>query len=250
LKSAAYEAGDIARVYFGANPKTRDKGDGQGPVTEADMAIDAMLYRTLLEARYDYGWLSEESTDSAERLGRERVFIIDPIDGTRAFIAGVDNFSHSLAVAEKGEVVAAVVYVPIKGLMYTATKGGGAFLNDVPIRPSAREVLTEASVLTNKASLAPEFWPDGVPDVQRKFRPSLAYRMCLVAEGRFDAMLNLRPTWEWDVAAGDLIAREAGSFVTTPDGSAPRYNNPVPQLSGMVAAGAALHGQLLGRLRV
>ncbi len=249
LEKAAKEAGHIARRYFKADPEVRDKGDGQGPVTEADLAVNRMLHRDLLQARPDYGWLSEESTDTAARLERPRVFIVDPIDGTRAFIAGENTFAHSLAIAEDGEVVSAVVHLPMKGLTYSAIRGGGAFLNGEPIRASAQPVMAQARALTSGATLKPDLWPGGVPDVIRKFRPSLAYRLCLVAEGRYDAMLTLRPTWEWDVAAGDLIAREAGARVTKPDAEPARYNNPVPQLSGLVAAGEPLHRQFMQRLR-
>ncbi len=249
LEEAAKEAGHIARRYFKADPEVRDKGDGQGPVTEADLAVNRMLHSDLLQARPDYGWLSEESTDTAARLERPRVFIVDPIDGTRAFIAGENTFAHSLAVAEDGEVVSAVVHLPMKGLTYSATRGGGAFLNGEPIRASEQPLMQQARALVTGATLKPDLWPGGVPDLTRKFRPSLAYRMCLVAEGRYDAMLTLRPTWEWDVAAGDLIACEAGARVTTPDAAAPRYNNPHPQLSGMVAAGGPLHRQFIERLQ-
>ncbi len=249
LTDAAKAAGDIARGYFKADPEVWDKGDGQGPVTAADLAVNRMLHGELLGARPDYGWLSEESTDTAERLQRPRVFIVDPIDGTRAFIAGENTFAHSLAIAENGEVVSAVVHLPMKGLTYSAVRGGGAFLNGQPIRASEQPVMEQARALTTGATLKPDLWPGGVPDLTRKFRPSLAYRMCLVAEGRYDAMLTLRPTWEWDVAAGDLIAQEAGAKVTTPEAMLPRYNNPVPQLSGLVAAGEPLHRQFMQRLR-
>ncbi len=249
LTEAAQAAGEIARKYFGAGPETWDKGNGQGPVTEADLAIDRMLHGELLAARPDYGWLSEETEDDTARLSKERVFIIDPIDGTRAFIAGEKSFAHSLAIAEHGEVVAGVVYLPMKDKTYVATRGGGAFLNGQPIASSTQETMETARVLTTKATLNPGLWPGGVPDLSRKFRPSLAYRLSLVAEGRYDAMMTLRPTWEWDVAAGDLIVREAGGQVTTPDATAPRYNNPAAQLPGMIAAGAPLHKQLVKRLK-
>ncbi len=249
LTDAAMEAGEIAKRFFKADPEKWEKGGGQGPVTEADLAIDRMLHGDLIKARPDYGWLSEETDDDPTRLHHPKVFIVDPIDGTRAFIAGEDNFAHSLAVAENGIVTAAVVHLPIKGLTYTASKDGGAFLNGKPIKPSDQPDMQLARVLANKASMKPDVWPGGVPDLKRRFRPSLAYRMCLAAEGRYDAMLTLRPTWEWDVAAGELIAREAGAIVTTPENIAARFNNPKPQLTGMIAAGAPLHRQLIERLR-
>ena len=248
LTDAAHAAGDIARKYFQANPETWDKGDGQGPVTEADLAIDRMLHHELLTTRPDYGWLSEETEDNATRLDRPKVFIVDPIDGTRAFIAGENSFAHSLAIAENGEIVTAVVHLPMKGLTYTATKDGGAFLNGKPIQASSQNDLNAARVLITKPTLKPALWPGGVPDIRPNFRPSLAYRMCLAADGTFDGMLTLRDTWEWDVAAGDLIAREAGALVTTRENLLARYNNPEPFLAGMIAANARLHPQFIARL--
>ncbi len=248
LLEAGEAAGKIAKRYFKATPRAWDKGDGQGPVTEADLEIDQMLKARLLKARPDYGWLSEESEDGTARLGTKRVFIVDPIDGTRAFIAGEKTFSHALAVVENGAVVAAVVHVPMLARTYTATLGGGAWCNGEAIKVSAQAETNGATVLTRKPDLKPEHWlaPHGL---KHNFRPSLAYRLCLVAEGRFDAMLTLRPAWEWDVAAGDLIVREAGGKVCTTAGHSTRYNNPHPQLAGMVAGPAKLVENIIKALR-
>ncbi|WP_284265053.1 inositol monophosphatase family protein [Roseicyclus amphidinii] len=245
LVEAARGAGRIAARYFRDDPETWDKPDGTGPVTEADLAVDDMLRDRLSAARPGYGWLSEETPDSPERLTAERVFVVDPIDGTRAFIEGSSAFSHSLAVVEGGEVIAAVVYLPIRGKLYAASRGGGATLNDDPIRASATADLEGAVVLATKPSLSAEHWPRGVPQVTRVYRPSLAYRMALVGEGRFDAMLSFRATWEWDIAAGALIIAEAGGQVTDAAGAPLRFNAEVPQVPGVLAAGAALHGPLL-----
>lgn len=248
LLAAAEAAGGIAKRFFKAAPEVWDKGGGQGPVTEADLAIDRMLKAELLGARPDYGWLSEESEDDTRRLAAERVFIVDPIDGTRAFINGESSFSHSLAIAERGEIIAAVVFVPIKELSYSAVSGGGAFCNTRPLSVSQRRDMQGAEVLSRKPDLKPEHWmaPHGIV---HRFRPSLAYRLSLVAEGRYDAMLTLRPTWEWDVAAGDLIVREAGGAVKTTGGQETRYNNRLPQLSGMVAGPVPLVGNIIGGLQ-
>ncbi len=239
LKEAAIAAGKIAGRYFGTAPEARDKGGGQGPVTEADLEIDRMLKAELLAARPGYGWLSEESEDGPARQAAARVFIVDPIDGTRAFINGEKSFSHALAVVENGAVVAAVVHVPMLARTYAAHLGGGAFCNDTAISVSHKAGMDGASVLARTPDLKPEHWqqPHGlVPH----FRPSLAYRLGLVAEGRFDAMLTLRPAWEWDVAAGDLIVAEAGGVAKTVAGAPTRYNNPHPQLAGLVAGPAKL----------
>ncbi|SEM92004.1 myo-inositol-1(or 4)-monophosphatase [Pseudorhodobacter antarcticus] len=245
LVDAARAAGAIALRYFKRDPQVWDKGDGAGPVTEADLAVNAMLVERLRTARPGYGWLSEETPDSADRLTAERVFIIDPIDGTRAFIDGQDSFAHSLAVVERGVVVAGAVFIPAKNRMYGATLDGPATCNGAVIAASAPGGVAGATVLTSKPNMADMHWPGGVPGVERAFRPSLAYRLCLVAEGRFDAMLAFRATWEWDIAAGALIAARAGAVASDGRGAALRFNAADPRTDGVVVAGPALHGALM-----
>ena len=248
LKDAAKAAGEIAARYFRADPQVWDKPGGHGPVTEADLEIDEMLRAELLAARPDYGWLSEETEDGAARLDCERVFIVDPIDGTRAFIAGETTFSHSLAIADAGQVVCGVVYLPMQDKLYAAASGEGAVLNGVKLSAGAPAGISEARILAAKNQLDPALWPGGVPGFQRYFRPSIAARLCLAADGQFDGMLTLRPAWEWDVAAGDLICHEAGLCVTTRDMQATRYNNPTPRLNGMIAAHPQLHAAIAAHL--
>lgn len=248
LLSAAQAAGPIALRYWRRDPKAWEKGAGAGPVSEADLAVDAALKSALLAARPGYGWLSEETPDDAARLSQDRVFIVDPIDGTRAFLAGEEAFALSLAVAVGGRVIAAVVHLPARGLTYAAHEGGPATHNGTAIQASTRTELAGADVLTTRAALAPELWPQGVPDLKRSFRASLAWRLCLAAEGRHDAMLTLRDTWEWDSAAGSLIAERAGCTVTDRHGAALRFNQPVPQAPGVIAAPPALHAALRARL--
>lgn len=248
LTDAAREAGRIALRYWRRDPKTWDKGGEHGPVTEADLAVNDMLKLMLQAARPDYGWLSEETPDDAARLGCETVFIIDPIDGTRAYIAGEENFSHSLAVAHQGRVVAAVVYLPALDRIYTAAETAPPLKDGQAIRASTRDRLQGADILTTKPNLAPEKWPGGVPDIQRSFRASLAYRLCLAAEGRFDGMLTLRDSWEWDIAAGSLIAERAGLVVTDRRGDRIGFNSPAAQSEGVLALPPALHADALRRL--
>lgn len=235
LKDVAKKAGEIAGRFWKENPKTWDKPGGAGPVTEADLAVDQMLRETLLEARPDYGWLSEETEDGPARLSSQRQFIIDPIDGTRAFIDGSRSWAHSLAVVENGKSLAGVVYLPMLDKLYTATVGQGAQLNGTKIAASARAQLSGASVLAGKPTFQAKYWPRGVPEVERHFRPSLAYRLCLVAEGSFDAMIIFRDSWDWDIAAGALIASEAGAVMTDREGAALTFNSPSAKGPGVLA---------------
>ncbi|HHL22529.1 MAG TPA: 3'(2'),5'-bisphosphate nucleotidase CysQ [Aliiroseovarius sp.] len=249
LKDAARGAGDIARRYFRRDPEAWAKPGGAGPVTEADLAVDKILREELTGARPDYGWLSEETPDSPARLERDRLFIVDPIDGTRAFIDGDPTWAISLAVAERGRVTSAVVYLPARDKLYAAEAGHGAWLGERRIRASARDALEGATVLAARPTFEPFHWKDATPPpVDRQFRSSLAYRLSLTGEGRFDAMLTLRATWEWDIAAGSLIVAEAGGVATDRRLVPLAFNNPGAQVNGVVAAGARLHPLLGARL--
>ncbi len=247
LEDAAREAGDIARRYWREDPQVWDKG-GDDPVSEADFAVDRHLHQRLLAARPDYGWVSEETEDDTARLEADRVFIVDPIDGTRSFVAGEKTWAHSLAIAEKGRVIAACVFLPVREKLYAAAIGEGAQLNGAKLAASASETLEAATVLSPKVSFRDEFWKNGPPPVTRHFRPSLAYRMALVGEGRFDAMLTLRPAWEWDIAAGALIAEEAGARVTDRHGAPLVFNSAERQTAGVIAGAPGIHDQLSEQL--
>lgn len=249
LIAAAEAAGAIALKHFGRSPEVWDKAGDAGPVSAADLEVDRMLRQELTAARPGYGWLSEETADGPERLAADRVFVVDPIDGTRAFLNGEAGWAVSIAVVEHGKAVAGAVHLPKLGRIYAAEAGGGATRNGAAIHVSAGAGLEGARVLANASNFAPEHWQGGVPPIKRHFRPSLAQRLCLTAEGRFDAMLMLRDAWEWDVAAGDLIAREAGARSTTRHGEPARYNNARPMVAGIVTAAPALHAALIGRLR-
>jgi myo-inositol-1(or 4)-monophosphatase len=244
---AARKAGDIAADFFKSAPKVWDKPAGQGPVTEADLAVDTMLRETLTAVRPSYGWLSEETDDTSDRLSTTRQFIIDPIDGTRAFIDGSKDWAHSLAIVENGQVIAGVVYLPMKDQMFAAWHGEGATLNSETLHIEG--TATPPTILTNTPTMDVTNWKNAQPPkVDRHFRSSLAYRMCLVAEGRFDGMITLRPSWEWDIAAGALILTEAGGTVTDKKGAPLRFNNPHPQVNGVIGAVPTFHQTLADQL--
>lgn len=249
LIRAAKAAGDIALKFSGPTAQRWDKPDGQGPVTEADLAVNAMLEDMLPKARPGYGWLSEESEDNEARLGKDHVFIIDPIDGTRSFAEGSATWAHSLAVAKRGEITAAVIYLPQRDLLYTASKGGGAFCNGDKISVATPSSLRAARVLTAKPNLEAQHWlGNAAPTFHRSYRPSLAYRLARVADGGYSAMLTLRRSWEWDIAAGDLILREAGGLISDRLNAPLCFNNPTPLLNGVVAATPTTHLDLLQAL--
>lgn len=242
-------AGRVATSFVGTSARRWDKPGGAGPVTEADLAVNDMLKSVLMLSRPGYGWLSEESEDGAERLDQERVFIVDPIDGTRSFTEGANTWAHAIAVAERGRITAAVVYLPLLDLLYTAALGGGAHLNGAPIRASAVADFGQACILAAKPVMAGTAWRSGAcPAFKPAYRPSLAYRLGLVGQAKFDAMLTLRPSWEWDIAAGALIVAEAGGTITDQRGAPLRFNGADPRLDGVVAGGQAIHAALIDAL--
>lgn len=250
LIDAARDAGRIAVEMAGPSLRHWDKPGEAGPVSEGDLAVNEMLESRLRAARPDYGWLSEETPDTSDRLDRDIAFIVDPIDGTRSYIEGAKSWSHALAIARDGVVQTAVIYLPRLDLLYHASAGKGAFLNGEPITPSHRDRLDQAEILATRRNMDKVHWHKGeVPHFNRAHRPSLAWRMALVAQGRFDAMLTLQPSWEWDIAAGDLILREAGAICTDRKGGALRFNNPHPQTDGVVAGNPLLYDQIRAALR-
>jgi myo-inositol-1(or 4)-monophosphatase len=250
LIEAIQAAGEVAKGFSGPDAQRWDKADGAGPVTEADLAVNASLTESLRGARPDYGWLSEENEDDAERLTRERVFIVDPIDGTRSFVEGSNTWAISIAVAEAGQVIAAAVLLPRRDRLFAAAIGEGATLNGDRLCVTAPQTVQGASVLAARPNLDARNWPGGVPDVERHYRPSLAYRLALVGQGRFDGMLTLRDSWEWDIAAGSLIVTEAGGRICDRRGASLRFNNAHPALRGVIAATPTVQSGLLKHLGV
>ena len=251
IEQAVRKAGDIARQYFGGDYKQWDKGKGQ-PVTDADMAVDKYLRETLTVARPSYGWLSEETKDTPARRGKQFIFVVDPIDGTIAFMKGRPHFTICVAVVENDRPVAGAVYNPMLEEFYAASLGEGATLNGKPIHVSDRTTLEGCRMLGDRAMFQHTAWnrPPAMPwpPMEIETRNSIAYRMVLVAGGKFDATLALSSKRDWDMAAADLIVREAGGIVTTHDGAIPRYNGDKAIQPSLVCAGPALHKQILARV--
>ena len=252
VENAVRRAGEIARHYFGGEFRRWSKSRGE-PVTEADLAIDKYLHVALERERPDYGWLSEETGRDPANADASRIFIVDPIDGTTAFLKERPHFSISVAVAEHGRSVAGVVYNPILDELFVASEGGGAWLNATPIRVSACAAIEGCHVLGAKEMFSHPRWSEPPnspwPVMQVESRSSIAYRMSLVASGRFDAAIVLSPKHDWDMAAGDVIVREAGGGVTAMDGQSLQFNGPTAIQRSMICAGPKLHALLIERLR-
>lgn len=238
LRDAASEAGAIAMRYFGNNPQVWMKG-GTSPVSEADHAADAYLRETLLKARPDYGWLSEETADDHARLSARRTFVVDPIDGTRGFLDGLHSWCVSVAVVEDGRSLAGVLECPAKRETYWALPGEGAFLNGERIRVRAPGETVDIGGPKPLVDLMPEAWHGRMRRIA--YIPSLAYRLAMIANGRIDATFVKPNAHDWDIAAADLILTEAGGALLDRSGTPPRYAGEVIN-HGALAAGS---GELL-----
>ena len=251
LEAAVREAGGIARKFFGGDYKKWDKSKGN-PVTEADLAVDKFLQETLCAARPDYGWLSEETEDDPARLKAEAAFVVDPIDGTIGFIKGRPQFTICAGVVRGGEAVAGAVYNPITEECFTAFKGGGAKLNGTAIHVADRDTIEDCRMLSDRQMLGHAAWntpPNRPwPPMHIESRASIAYRIVLVAAGQFDAMMALSSKRDWDLAAAQVIATEAGAILTTHTGAAMRYNGESTLKPSVVAAGPKLHALLMERV--
>lgn len=247
LTAAAAEACALLRSRYGDPVQTWSKGEA-GPVTEVDLAVDRLLRERLSAARPDYGWLSEETADDPARLGKARVFIVDPLDGTLAYLKRAPEFATALAVVEAGTPIAAVVANPITGEVFAAARGRGATLNGAPLRVSDRAELEDAHLIGKPEWYRDPRWAQPWPNLRLTHINALTYRLALVGAGAFDGVVALGFKNDWDIAPGALIVTEAGGCVSDPWGAPLRFNQPEHRVPGAVAAGPRLHPLLIERL--
>jgi myo-inositol-1(or 4)-monophosphatase len=217
---------------------------GHDPVTEADRAVDTVLRKNLL--RDGEGWLSEESVDDFTRLEKSRVWVVDPLDGTREFVAGIPEFCVSVAMVEDGRPIAGGICNPATNEMIVGSRESGITYNTSPARPSQRTSLDGALVLASRSEVKRGEW-EGFKSTRFNIRPmgSVAYKLGLVAAGKADVTFTLTPKHEWDVAAGAALVLSAGGHVQTLEHSELRCNNKDPLLSGLIACGPSLRQELL-----
>ena len=246
IREAALAGGTLALNCAEAGLSIRTKSDGT-PVTDADEAVDALLFRRLMSARPDYGWLSEETADDPARLRTERQFIVDPIDGTRAYMAGKPWYVVSIAVVEAGQTIAAVLYAPALGELFEARLGQGATLNGARISASAATELEGAAMLGDAAMFRDPRWPIPWPPMRVESRNAIAYRMALVACGAFDAAVALRAKQDWDMAAATLICMEAGAVGSDHRGRPFAFNTTKARVPSVICAAPGLHRLILTR---
>lgn len=245
LADAVTAAGELALAMRRAGVKSWTKGNSS-PVTEADMAADRLLFSRLAGLVPGYGWLSEESADDPARLSARRAWIVDPIDGTRGFMEGSPDWAVSAALVEDGTPLLAALFAPASAELFLATRGAGASRNGMPL------AITPRADLRGAAAAGPAGTLDilsRTAELRRLPRTrSLALRIARVATGEIDLALSAAQSNDWDLAAADLIVREAAGRLTTFAGEALRYNAPSPRHPPLVAAGTALHAAALAAL--
>jgi myo-inositol-1(or 4)-monophosphatase len=246
LAAAVREAGAMARAAFGTKIKTWLK-DKSSPVSEVDLAVDALLRRRLGEIAPDAGWLSEETEDDPARLAAVRVWVVDPIDGTRAYIAGQPDWTVSVALVEGHRPRLAALHAPVLDEFFLAAAGGGATRNGVPIAVSPGAAIAGARVGGPKNCLAR--LAVAPPFTVTPRMHSLALRLARVADGSLDIAVAGPNSNDWDLAAADLLVHEAGGALTTAGGATPAYNRATTLHGVLVASGRTRHQALTALLR-
>jgi myo-inositol-1(or 4)-monophosphatase len=245
LLSAVREAGALGLQLSKQGVRHWNKPDGS-VVTEADLQIDALLKQRLHGARAHYGWLSEESIDTPARLACERLWVLDPIDGTQSFVNGTDGWCIGIALVEGARPILSVLLRPMVDELYWAVAGGGAYCNSRPLNPHDEATLDNAALLATGRA-AKILLPYGVKGQNAPQIP-LLLRLAFVASGKTDIALSFGNKNDWDLAAGDLLMQEAGARLTDLDGRQMLYNKPQPWQNGMVAAGVQRHRAVLAQL--
>jgi len=242
-------AGDLARTTASRTFKHWTKGEDRSPVSEADIAVNDLLRERLTALVPGAGWLSEETEDDPDtRKKTTHVWVVDPIDGTRAFISGKPDWTISVALVADGRPTHAALYAPVMEQMFLAARGGGSTLNGSRIAATAGRDLSGAKVagpkkyLERLETLDPAILPQ--PKVH-----SLALRLTRVGEGVLDAAFSSGGSHDWDLAAADLLVHEAGGLLTDFTGCPLSFNRTKTVHGALVAAGPARHGVLLGLVR-
>src|SRR5713101_1411813 len=235
-REAALAAGEILRRHWRDHEYKIDSKGHNNPVTTADFEADDALKTSLRGEFPHYGWLSEETADDGDRLKRERVWIVDPLDGTKEFIKGIPEFVVAIALIEHGVPVLGVTYNPIRNELFSCARGVGVHLDGVPARVTRRDTLTGATVLASRSETSRGEWKTYEGKIKIDAIGSVAYKLALVAAGRADGTFTLTPKSEWDVASGTALVIEAGGRVTGLDGRPLRFNQPSVKLKGFVAS--------------
>lgn len=243
-EAAAREAGAIIRGYFNDEYTVRDKGE-DNPLTDADLESNDLLERRLRGAFPDFGWLSEETIDSPERLEKRHVWIVDPLDGTKEFTIGVPEFVVSVGLVVDGVAQVGVLYNPIEDQMFTGIVGQGAKLNGKPIRVTDHPGLDGARLVCSRTEIKKGWFDDYTDRLTPIPVGSVAYKFGLVGAGKAEATFTPRPRSEWDICGGVAIVHAAGGRTSNRHGMPFRFNQPKPLVDGVAASNGQVHPEIL-----
>lgn len=245
VAAATQAAAAIREIYQAQSAWVVDKDGGKGPLTQADLAADAILQDHLRTAFPDDAILSEESADAPERLQHRRVWILDPLDGTREFVDRVPEFVVSVGLVVHGRAHLGVLVHPLREEVMVGLVGDGAYLDGARVTTTDRDRLDGARLVVSRTELSKGMFDAWTDRVGLEAVGSVAYKMGLVGIGRADATFTPRPRSEWDVAAGAAIVIAAGGRCTNIDGEDYRFNKPRPLVDGVVVSNGPLHPELL-----
>lgn len=238
-KDAAYAAGRVLLSYYASEYEILKKAEGH-PVTTADLEANTLLHDRLIGAFPQAGWLSEESRDNPERLNNEWVWVVDPLDGTKEFIEGIDEFAVSIGLVRGHEPVLAVTYNPAADIRVSSIKGSGTFANDLPVTLTSRTVLAGAVTLASRSETRRGLFKPYERLLDVRPTGSIAHKLAQFASGQSDVTFSLAPKNEWDICAGVMLARESGATVTDLDGKPFVFNQRDTLRNGVIAASPAL----------
>ena len=247
--SAAQAAGEVILDCGRSTCQSWDKAV-DSPVTEADLAADELLRTRLAAITPECGWLSEETVDTPDRLSRTCAWVVDPLDGTREFIEGLDEFAVSVALVDHGLPLLGVVHNPATKETVAGIVGQGLAYNGVE-RGAVSECteVRDVQVLVSSTEIKSGMWTPYEDVLDLRPLGSAAYKLGRVAAGFGDAYVSLKPKHEWDVCAGVALVLAAGGWVTDLRGHDLRFNRADVQIGGIVSASPALHASLMDVLR-
>jgi len=249
VKESILEAGKLALKWFKKDPEQWQKDDGS-LVSKADIEINDLLNKLLKNKNPEFGWLSEENEDDRSRLNKKITFVVDPLDGTKAFLEGKKEFSISVAIVKNGLPISGIVFSPSTGEMFEAEKNKGSWKNNKKVIISNYNRLEKCKMIAFKPMFSHPAWKEPWPKMDVENRNSIAYRMALVASGQYDAMMALNSKNDWDIAAGDLLISESGGIVTLHTNKKIIYNTENTKKPSVIGTNKAIHEKIIKRVKM
>ena len=249
VKESILEAGKLALKWFKKDPEQWKKDDGS-LVSKADIEINDLLNKLLKNKNPEFGWLSEENEDDRSRLNKKITFVVDPLDGTKAFLEGKKEFSISVAIVKNGLPISGIVFSPSTGEMFEAEKNKGSWKNNKKVIISNYNRLEKCKMIAFKPMFSHPAWKEPWPKMDVENRNSIAYRMALVASGQYDAMMALNSKNDWDIAAGDLLISESGGVVTLHTNKKIIYNTENIKKPSVIGTNKSIHDKIIKRVKM